>query len=484
LLSDYKAGQAASNRAAARMPADCIPVSGIYNSRPFEALPCGTASLAPSRKAARMPHRFSGLTIAIVLVATVPVLAQDEDSYNERLEYDVATGTWVEIPPPVPGTDAGDLAIARALLAKNEYGDARDAFDDWFDTYAESSLRDEALFYAAETEIAAEDADPKSGDLIQAHEWLLEVIEAWPGSDISDRALRRQLIIAEMFLFKDRKQRLLKGTIWLTAEEEALKILSKITDEWANGKPIAEQALRLKGDYHYQNGEFEEAELTYARLMREFPRGRYRKISLLRSGQSALARFPGVEFDDADLLEADVYFRDFQSQYATEAEAYRVPQTLQRIQDSLAHKEFTVASFYERTRRLDSAAYYYRYIIDAWPESTWAAQSRERLVAIGATGPTTVDVDANGNRLPPADIDKTITSDDTRTNESMNVTANSVADANAGDDDEATPTTSASGQSPARTSPPTTPTVTANGQPANSESPRSTRVVGTMDPVD
>ncbi len=173
-----------------------------------------------------------------------------------------------------------------------------------------------------------------------------------------------------------------------------------------------------------------------------------------------------MEFDDADLLEADVYFRDFQTQYATEAEAYRVPQTLQRIQDSLAHKEFTVASFYERTRRLDSAAYYFRYIIDSWPESTWAAQSRERLVAIGATGPTTVDIDAKGNRLPPADIGESTTADDTTTNESMNVTANSVADENVDTDDA------------------TTPSVTANGEPATTNQPRSTQVVGTMTPVD
>ena len=353
-----------------------------------------------------MPQRTANhLTVFVLLASVATAVAQDEASYSERLEYDVATGTWVEIPPPVPGTDAGDLAIARSLLAKNEYGDARDAFKDWFKAYSESTLRREALFYAAETEIAAEDADPKSGDLIQAHEWLEEVIEAWPGTDLADRALRRQLIIAEMFLFKDRKQRLLKGTIWLTAEEEALKILSKITDEWANGKPVAEQALRLKGDYHYQNGEFDEAELTYARLMREFPRGRYRKISLLRSGQSALARFPGVEFDDADLLEADVYFRDFQSQYSDRSRGLsRAADLAAHSRQPRAHKEFTVASFYERTRRLDAAAYYYRYVIDSWPESTWAAQSRERLVAIGADGPTTIDVDANGNRLPPADF--------------------------------------------------------------------------------
>ena len=137
-----------------------------------------------------MPNRSILLIACLLLAAPSTTLGQDETSYGERLEYDVSTGTWIEIPPPVPGTDAGDLALARSQLAKNEYDDARDGFDDWFDDYPESNLRREALFYAAETEIAAEDADPKSGDLIQAHEWLEEVIEAWPGSDIAERALR------------------------------------------------------------------------------------------------------------------------------------------------------------------------------------------------------------------------------------------------------------------------------------------------------
>lgn len=357
----------------------------------------------------RSPLRLA-ILISAALVAPVTALAQVNDTYRERLEYDTKTGEWVEIPAPVPGTDGGDLAIARALLAQNQYKDARDAFEDWFETYPESDLRREALFYAAETEIMAEDAEPKTGDVMQAYNWLEEILQAWPGSDLADRAVRRELVIAEMLLFKDRKQRIWKGAIWLGAEDEALDMLSKIADTWAVGTPVAEQALRLKADYHYQNGQFDEAELTYARLMRDFPRGRYRKIALLRSGQSALARFPGVEFDDADLLEAQVYLRDFKTQYPQESDAYHVPQTLTRIQDSLAEKDFTVAQFYERTSKLDAAAYYYRHIMDSWPDSTWAAQSKERLGAIGGTMPAPNDTDlgdidltAQGTKAPPAE---------------------------------------------------------------------------------
>lgn len=334
-----------------------------------------------------MGRRWIPLFACVALLTPTVVIAQDQndETYYERLEYNPDTGDWVEIAPPIPGTEGGDLAIARSLLARGQYEDARKAFAAWFKAYPDSSLYPEALFYAAENEVSAEDAKRKSGDLIQAYKWLEELIESRPGTELSDRAIRKELIIAEMLLFKDRKQRKLKGMLWLKAKEEALDMLNRVIDMWAPNTPIAEQALRIKADYHYLNGEYEEAEQAYARLMREYPRGRYHKVAMLRSGQSALARFPGVEFDESDLLEAEVYFHDFQSAYPADGNEYQIPQTLDRITESLAWKEYTIAQFYERTRKIDAAAFYYRYVARTYPQTTWGAQAEGRLVAIGAT---------------------------------------------------------------------------------------------------
>lgn len=333
-----------------------------------------------------MKHgRFTPILIVLAAVATARA-ADDKPTYHERLEYDAAKGQWIEIAPPIPGTEDGDLALARSLLAQCEYKAARKAFDEWFETYPESTLRPEALFYAAENEVSAEDTKPKSGDLMQAHRWLEEVLDGWPGTDIADRALRKELIIAEMLLFKDRRQRVWK-VMWLSAEEEALTILDRIIDERARETPIAEQALRLKADYHYISGNFEEAETAYARLMRDFPRGRYQKFAMLRAGESALARFPGVEFDDADLLEAEVYLKDFAQKYPKDAGAQQVPQTLARVSDQRAEKEFRVAQYYERTKQIDAAAYYYRLVEKDWSATTWAFEARNRLIAMGAMEP-------------------------------------------------------------------------------------------------
>jgi len=322
--------------------------------------------------------------------------AQEADTYHERLEYDAASGQWVEIAPPVPGTEGGDLALARSFLARGQYKKARKAFKLWFKMYPDSSLRPEGLFYAAQTEVLADEARPRGGDLIQAYDWLEEVLEGWPGTDLADRALRKELIIAEMLLFKHRKQRLWGGLLWLSATEEALNMLNRIIDMWAPGKPIAEQALRRKADYHYINGEFEEAEMAYARLMRDFPRGRYHKIAMLRSGQSALARFPGVDFDEADLLEAEVYLKDFHDRYPAQAAEYRVPQMLSRITESRAHKNYNIARYYERTRAIDAAVYYYRWIVAQYPATTWAAEAQNRLTALGAAQPESFEASAQG----------------------------------------------------------------------------------------
>lgn len=313
--------------------------------------------------------------------------SNDSQTYHERLEYDPKTGEWREIAPPIPGTEDGDLALARSLLARSEFKDARKAFAAWFKTYPGSEFWPEALFYAAETEVSAEDQEPRSGHLIKAYEWLEELLDGWPGSELADRAIRKEIIIAELLLFKGRKQRVWKGMFWLSGQEEAIAMLDRIIDDRARDTPIAEQALRLKADYYYLRGDFEEAEQAYARLMRDFGRGRYAKFALLRAGESAMARFPGVEFDDSDLLEAEVYLRDFEQKYPQDAAEAMVPQRLARVNESRAEKDYRVAQYYERTKAIDAAVFYYRLVEHDWGTTMWAAQARQRLVALGAIEP-------------------------------------------------------------------------------------------------
>ncbi len=338
----------------------------------------------------RPPHVYltrSTRAALIVPLFVAPLLlagraaAQIDAPGRSQLTYDPKTQEWVALPPADPGTDQGDLQAARQMLAERKYVAARKAFRDWFAAYPDSDLRPEALFHAADTEVYAAN-EQKPNDVWKAHEWYEEILNGYPGSEWAERALRRELVVAEMFLFKNAKRRIWRGTFRVSARDEALDILDRIINERAPGTPLAEQALLMQANYHFDRGEFEEAERAYARLSNDYPRSRHVRLAMQRSADAAFASFAGVEFDDAPLLEAEERYRQFAEQYPRPAEEAGVPATLERIRNSRAEKEYSIAEYYARARKPSAAAFYYRSVKDNWPDTLWAEKALARLESL------------------------------------------------------------------------------------------------------
>jgi len=334
------------------------------------------------------------------LVVVIPGAAKEgsKESYPERLTYDPKTGEWLELAPPEPGTEDGDLELARATLARAEsrldFLRARKLLKQWLKTYYDSSRYAEALFHYA-------DAEFQLGNLMTAYETYERLLDEQKGSELAQRALRNEIVIAEVFL-SGRWRKVWGGVIRLPAYEEALDILERIATNRAPGTPLAEQAIKIKADHHYAKGEFTEAEQEYARLAREFPRSRYTRLALLRSAQAAYASFPGVKFDDSALVEAEERFEQFRKRYPEAADEENVPLLLEQIRNSRAQKEFTVGRYYERTKHPRAAAFYYRSVIKYWPDTTWAMLAQARLERLGAEVERPSDVEETPLQpLPP-----------------------------------------------------------------------------------
>ena len=326
-------------------------------------------------------------------------------SHAERLEYDPGADEWKTVAAPIPGTEDGDLELARALLARNEFRPARKALRKWRKQYPDSPRRPEALFYSADAEVAAIQAG-RDAELMRAYKWYEEILDNWAGDEWAERALRRELLVAEMFLFKGVRQWVWGGALRFGATDEAIEMLDRLIDDRAPGTPLAEQALRLKADYLYQAGEFAEAEDAYARLARDFPRGRFERHALLRSAQAANANFPGTPFDDSSLLEADERFRRFAAQYPDAAAAEGVDKLLDEIRHKRAEKELSIGRFYERTKSPRAAIYYYRFVLEHWADTPSGAQARARLIALRAltsapSVPAGLGADSNASASQP-----------------------------------------------------------------------------------
>lgn len=314
---------------------------------------------------------------AVLLTGTLtPASAERPPRYPERMVFDPATGTWTQAPAPIPGTEEGDLQLAMIDLAENRPDQARTRLRRWLKKYKESERRPDAM-------IAMGDAQLALGNHMQAYRQYEKTLEQYPGLESEETVVRHEFSIGVAFLAG------VKQKVWIfrfPAHEEGLDILDKVVLR-APGSMLAEDAIKSKADYFYRSGKFDLAETEYARLAQEFPRGRYPRLALLMSAHSALARFPGIPFDDAALLEARERFISFRERYPEFAEQENIASLIRRIDESLADKHLSIGNWYSRQKKPGAAVIYYQGVVKRWPDSAAAIQARQRLDAIAEATP-------------------------------------------------------------------------------------------------
>ena len=291
----------------------------------------------------------------------------------ESLTFDRQRG-WVEEAPPTPGTAEGDFRIARTLLAEERYKAAYDGIRQWIKTYGpEHELYPGAALLQARIEIALK-------EYYRAHKHLVEFLGQYTGTIWAEEAIQYQFVIAEVFL-KGTKRKVW-GIFLLPAEDIGLSILDDLSANY-KGTTTAELAMKTKADYYFRTGDFALAEDEYARMRQEFPRSRYVRYALKRSADAALASFPGIEYDDASLIEAEGRYTDYLVQYPGAAEQEGVGLTLDNIREQRAAKELNIAEYYRRTKHSRAAAFYYRSTQTNWPETIAAREAAGRLASLG-----------------------------------------------------------------------------------------------------
>lgn len=328
--------------------------------------------------------RNVSFAVVAALLCTLWHPARADQPRTRSLTYDPDRQEWVELPPPPPGTAAGDLHLIRVQITDGKTRGALSAVDGFIEKYGETDPSfPEVLIAKAEARLARR-------DFYKAYEVLEEFLSRFGGLALTDEALRLEFVIAETFLAGAKRK--LWGIPVLSGEDVAFQILDEISAAYPESS-LAELAVKTKADYLFSRGEHALAELEYTRLMRDHPQSRYHRFAMLQTGEAALASFRGVEYDEASLIEARERFSDYLARWPGSYDRERIGALLETIGEQQAEKELSIGAYYERTDHVTSAVYYYRSVIDNWPDTIAAAKATRRLELLGAVQPA---ADNNG----------------------------------------------------------------------------------------
>ncbi len=318
--------------------------------------------------------RWRVLSVTVIALLAPWTAGADTVDRAENLEFDEETGGWIEIAAPQAGTAEGDLQIARALHSTGKHSGAKNATKRWIREYGEfHSLYPQAVLLQCSARIA-------DRDYYKAHVRLQEFLNEFAGTEYEEEALEMEFVVAEVFLNGTKRKWL--GMRFLTAQDIGLSILDDISANYP-GTRIAELATLTKAEYYYMKADFAFAEQEYEFLVRNFPRSRYVRPAMLQGARSALASFPGIDFDDAPLIEAEELFGRYLSLYPASAEQEGVGLILTDIKETRAAKELTVGKYYLKTGHRGAAEFYFDSTISHWPETIAAIQAAEELELMG-----------------------------------------------------------------------------------------------------
>lgn len=282
------------------------------------------------------------------------------------------TGKEIAIQPSSP--DRQELDHAKELLVQAKLKDAHKLLRKWLKKFPHSSLRTEAMYYAAQSL-------ERRDELYQAFEQYEELIDNHTDVDYFHKALQAEFGIAKRFLGGTKRKAL--GILRVSADGVGIKILQRIPDRWP-GSTLAEQSLMSLADYYLAEGKFLDAVDYYDQLITIYPNSVSVRPARYLAAGAYLKMFKGARFDPAPLIEARERLIQYRELYGPDVHADDIQAMLQKIDALQAEREYEIAQFYQRTGKKKAARFHYRQLIQRWPESQWASKVQARLNKLGS----------------------------------------------------------------------------------------------------
>ncbi len=247
----------------------------------------------------------------------------------------------------------------------------RQAVDDFslvFENYPNTPEAEKSLWLAAETEY-------ESNRFYEAHLLYEKYLSRYPGTNKRPQVLERQYKIGSGLIRSEDNE----------TQEAGVDILAKIIQ----ASPYAvfsDDAVITIANYYFKKEMFLEAEESYTKLVKEYPKSEWHGFAQYQTAMCSLKRFRGLYYDPEPLRLAEEKLGKYFSDHKDGTQAESAIKKRGEVRGKLAEKEWQTALYYLNKDQVLSARIYLRHIVKKFPETQMARKAQLKLNILKSQG--------------------------------------------------------------------------------------------------
>lgn len=209
-----------------------------------------------------------------------------------------------------------------------------------------------------------------------------KLLKDYPSSEFAKPTMDREYEIAEAYL-GGRKKTVL-GIFRVRGYSEGVEIMERLSDRAGLDDPdsIGLKAAIAVAEHYEAREKYLDAYLKWSEIASYWEMGPIGKRAILRMAEDNFAAYnkPPEKrrplLDSSKLATAKTYYERFALRYPQDAKKHDIPAKLERIDEEMAYKEYTIGRFYQHTDKTEAADFYYAMVIDKWPDTEAAGMAK------------------------------------------------------------------------------------------------------------
>ncbi|MDD5347509.1 MAG: outer membrane protein assembly factor BamD, partial [Candidatus Omnitrophica bacterium] len=261
------------------------------------------------------------------------------------------------------------LEFAQSLFNAEEYEDAKREFKKVLKRFPKAKEAAESQYFLGLIE-------EKQGNHYEAFKEYQKVIDKYPFSERIAEIIEREYAIGEAYMTGKARRKALG--LDLPVDNPAIEIFGKVVDNSQYG-PLAAKAQYQLGMVYKNLDQYYEAEEAFTRVVTNYPDSEWAAAAKFQIAACRALLSKGPAYDQGATKEAREKFQEFLTANPEAKLSEEAEKSIQSLSEKEAESNYAIGRFYERQKDYKAATIYYNAVIDATPQSPWAARSLERL---------------------------------------------------------------------------------------------------------